>query len=236
LIVFNHPVIAIKKIFKKNLDFSRIDMRKIEKNVGNIGVIIEAGAADGVETGMFLDIFPTCEIFALEPVKQQFNFLTSKFSSQPRVKLFNKAFSSENGSAYLNVGISDGMLGGMGSSSLLKPKLHERYFPEIRFYDDKSRVETITFSKFLAEIGNPVVDLLWLDIQGKELEVLENSSETICKYVKSIHLEISRFELYEGAPSPKQIMKFLKKIGFRKKIDRVGVIAGNALYINSKYL
>jgi hypothetical protein len=78
-----------------------------------------------------------------------------------------------------------------------------------------------------------IVDLLWLDIQGMELEVIQSSELTIRRKVKLIHLEISRIKFYDATPSEKNIRLFLKNIGFRCVIDKVGAISGNALYLNT---
>ena len=74
--------------------------------------------------------------------------------------------------------------------------------------------------------------MLWLDIQGMELDVMKASQDTMQKSVKFLHLEISRVKFYEEMPSERDIRNFLLAIGFKCVIDRVGAISGNALYAN----
>ena len=110
--------------------------------------------------------------------------------------------------------------------------IHQQYFPEIDFQYTE-RVNTQTLESLLLKYE--FVDLLWLDIQGKELAVLRKSVDAFTQKVKLIHLEISRVELYKGMPSEEEIVSFLKNAGFICVIDRVGAIAGNALYLNTKF-
>jgi hypothetical protein len=65
-----------------------------------------------------------------------------------------------------------------------------------------------------------------------ELEVMKSSIKSMQKQVKFLHLEISRIKFYDGMPSEKVLRKFLNSIGFKCVIDRVGAVAGNALYVN----
>jgi FkbM family methyltransferase len=216
-------------------DYSKIPINEMTKIIGLPSVIVEAGAADGVDTENFCRLFPKARIFAIEPVPAQFDYLIKKFANCENIELFNLAFSSKSGWSKLIIGKGSGDLGGMGSSSLMKPKHHEKIFPDVTFSQASFDVETIPLQNFIEKIGVPIVDLLWLDIQGKELEVLTSSKGILQQTVKSIHLEVSRLELYEGAPTPREIHTFLKGLGFIRAIDRVGAIAGNAFYYN-KYL
>jgi hypothetical protein len=80
----------------------------------------------------------------------------------------------------------------------------------------------------------PIVDLLWHDVQGKELDILKEAEEQIIEKVKSIHLECSRIDLYENQSQFRHIKKFMDKINFVCRIDRVGAISGNAYYLNAR--
>ena len=80
----------------------------------------------------------------------------------------------------------------------------------------------------------PSVDLFWLDVQGKELDILKEAEEQIIEKVKSIHLECSRINLYENLSKFKHIKKFMDRINFVFRMDRVGAISGNAYYLNAR--
>jgi FkbM family methyltransferase len=194
-------------------------------------VIVEAGASDGVDTLKFARIFPKATIFAVEPVEKQYDFLTNKFKNYTNIHLFQVALSKNIELANIFIGNTNSDLGGMGSSSILRPTLHKKYFPEITF-NNSSLVQTITLEKFFLENQIESVDLLWLDIQGMEFDVIQASQDTMRKCVRFLHLEISRIKFYAGMPSEKDLRKLLKLIGFKCVIDRVGAISGNALYVN----
>lgn len=195
-------------------------------------LILEAGCADGVDTMTFASTFPDTKILGLEPVYEQYLYLREIFVGFKNVEILNLALSDDEGTARMFLGSSQGHLGGLGSSSLLRPDKHQDFFPEIQF-KDVQEVRTIRLDSLLT--NHPEVDLLWLDIQGKELEVLSSSQETFSSKVKVLHLEISKVPLYVGMPSEKKIRLFLKNAGFKCVIDRVGAISGNALYVNSKF-
>lgn len=228
-----HPIKVLHHILIGDDNYSRITMLELSRYVIDPTVIIEAGASDGVDTSNFVNNFRNVTIYAVEPVKEQYDFLVTKFKSINNVKLFQLALSNKSETSNIFIGKSDGFLGGMGSSSLLKPSLHLEYFSDISFI--KTQIsKSITLEKFLAENRIKFVDLLWLDIQGMELEVMKSSRVAMQNQIKFLHLEISRLKFYDGMPSDKEIRKFLKSIGFRCVIDKVGAIAGNALYVNQR--
>ncbi len=214
-------------------DYSKIELAEIKSIVGNLDIIIEAGASDGVDTQKFIDLFPTVNIYAFEPVKEQYEYLITKFSGRYDIKIYNAALSDIGGTQKINVGKSSGFLGGMGSSSLLTPNLHNDWFPQVQF-NEIEIVNTVKLSEFILEKNIPIVDLLWLDVQGKELDILKEAEEQIIEKVKSIHLECSRINLYENQSKFKHIKKFMDKINFVCRIDRVGAISGNAYYLNAR--
>ena len=132
------------------------------------------------------------------------------------------------------IGAADGQFGGMGSSSMLEPMKHQIYFPSITF-NRKQHITIKTLETFMVENQIELVDLLWLDIQGKELDVLKASKRALIEKIKLLHIEISRVALYKGMPKESEIRKFLKDIGFVCEVDRVGAISGNALYLNTRF-
>jgi FkbM family methyltransferase len=234
ILVLFHPIRVLKHLFSKQEDYSRIQLSELQKYLVAPKVIIEAGAADGIDTSEFLISFPEAKIFAVEPVNQQFVYLREKFLDQENIELFNIAFSEENGVGELNIGADVGQFGGMGSSSMLEPMKHQMYFPSISF-KRKQLITIKTLETFMIENQIERVDLLWLDIQGKELDVLKASERALVEKIKLLHIEISRVSLYKGMPKEREIRKFLKDLGFICVVDKVGAISGNALYLNNRF-
>ena len=231
--MITNPFNSFKFLVSRGKDYSKIELAEIKSIVGNLDIIIEAGASDGVDTQKFIDLFPTVNIYAFEPVKEQYEYLITKFSGRCDIKIYNAALSDIGGTQKINVGKSSGFLGGMGSSSLLTPNLHNDWFPQVQF-NEVEIVNTVKLSEFILEKNIPIVDLLWLDVQGKELDILKEAVEQIIEKVKSIHLECSRINLYENQSKFKHIKKFMDKINFVYRIDRVSAISRNAYYLNAR--
>jgi FkbM family methyltransferase len=229
-----HPIKSLQYLYSNKKDYSRISINEILEFMGEPKNIIEAGAADGVDTAIFAETFRNANIYAVEPVKEQFNYLEKKFLETKNVLLSNLAFSDINGVGDIFLGESGGGISGMGSSSLLNPTTHKMYFPEIEF-SKKQEVKLVKLDSFIIANQIDLVDLLWLDLQGKEVDVLAGSASALREQVRFLHLEISRVQFYDLMPTVGTVRKFLKANGFRCLIDRVGAISGNALYCNRKF-
>lgn len=230
----NNPKLVIRKLRYGSKYLTQIFPEEIEKYMMGYGAIVEAGASDGEDTFRLSRRFPKHEYYAVEPVDEQFAFLRRKFSQNPEINLRKFAFGSIDGEGVIFIGQSPGdELDGMGSSSLLEPSLHREIFPEIEFSrSEKTQVFSLeTFREFE---GITLIDLLWLDLQGLEYEVLRAASKTLSEFVNCIHLELSNIELYRGAKNRRDIHRLLKQLGFKLRINRVGAISGNALYVRVK--
>jgi len=142
------PFNSLKFLVSRGKDYSKIELAEIKSIVGNLDVIIEAGASDGVDTQKFIELFPAVSIYAFEPVKAQYEYLTSKFSGRSDIKIYNAALPDIGGTQKIYVGKSSGFLGGMGSSSLLTPNLHNDWFPQIHF-NEVEIVNTVKLSEFI---------------------------------------------------------------------------------------
>ena len=232
LFILRNPIKVFKKIIKPNLNISYIDKTSFSKYQIKIETIVEAGAADGVDTMEFTSIFPNATIFAIEPVSAQYIYLKDKFKENKNVNVHNLALDSKSGIAEIYIGSNTGFLQGNGSSSLMRPTKHKDIFPEIEFKLTE-KVQTLTLSEFCLINNINYIDLLWLDLQGKEFEVILASKNFIKTRVKLIHTELSRIQLYEGMKTERQIHRLMKTLGFLTATDAVGAVSGNRLYVNN---
>jgi FkbM family methyltransferase len=232
IFLFAHPIRSLTKILKPSLNLSNIDKLIFTKYLDKVQIIIEAGAADGVDTMEFTSIFPNATIFAIEPVSGQFNHLKEKFKSIEHVKLHKLALDSVSGETEIYIGSNNGYLQGHGSSSLMMPTKHKELFPEIKFNHSET-VQTQALYEFCFFNKISFVDILWLDLQGKEFDVISGSEEFIKSKVKLIHIELTRIQLYENMKTEKVVHKYMKSIGFLTAVDAVGAVSGNRLYRNS---
>jgi FkbM family methyltransferase len=155
-----------------------------------------------------------------------FNQLKERTRRLANVRCYNMALAGNSGPMMLNVsgGESD------GSSSLLQPKHHLVFHPQVTF-DSKTAVTAITLDDWAIanNIGN--VDFLWLDLQGSEFDVLEGSPKCL-NHVQAIYTEVSLLPMYEGAPLYQDYRKWLEAKGFRVAMeDLPWQDMGNVLFV-----
>ncbi len=97
------------------------------------------------------------------------------------------------------------------SSSILELGEHSSLFPDVVYTGAEER-QTKTISSILAEVYNPKIDFLNLDIQGAELLALKGFKELAS--VQFIYTEINSREVYKGCALVEQIDEYLAQFGF----------------------
>jgi len=200
--IFNEPNAydIIQKFVELNLD--KI-LNKQNFDIKNICVV---GAYHGYEIERLLFYYPNSFIYAFEGVKEHFLILEKKYSKNKRVKLFNKVVSDYVGEIkFYELGN-----GGEGSGSLLKFQGDKYGHP----FNIKQELilPCTTLSKELSDIK---IDLLWVDVQGAELQVLKGTNLCNCE---SLFLEIHTHdyvqmwdkEPYEGQCYKEDLEEYLK--------------------------
>ena len=116
-----------------------------------------------------------------------------------------------------------------GSSSILPPSEHLDREPSVHF-SRKVLVDGLTGDDWLSRVLLDRIDLLWLDLQGAELEVL-TASRKMLEVTQVCHVEVSTRRLYEGAALFDEIYDFMISEGFQLKLKRILGITGNAVFI-----
>jgi len=173
-------------------------------------VIIEAGACDGSDTLIMSNMFPNGKIYSFEPVPALFERTKERLKNKNNVKIYNMALSDKTGEQPMHVAFEFDK--NCGSSSLLNPKLHLEYYKRITF-EEKINVKTIRLDEFLKNENIKKVNFMWLDMQGYEPFVLQNSPEAL-KITDFIHTETQNTECYEGGMLTPKYIEFLQKSGF----------------------
>ena len=199
---------------------------KLEKLIAKYGMkitgVIQAGANIGNEIGLFLSngihyghLFEPCEAF--KELKKE--------TSLTAFIAYESGLSDFNGRIGINITKSNNGQ----SNSLLKPKLHKEYYPDIVF----DRFECIIVNK-LDSYKIDDCNFLVMDVQGYELSVLKGATETL-KHIDYIYTEVNREELYENCAMVQDLDSYLTD--FRRvetKWKRKGF--GDALYIRKGLL
>ena len=194
-------------------------------------VIIEAGMSFGNDTKILCDTFPSGKIYGFEPVPYLFEHAKGMVEGFDNIELFEMALSDKTGKAQINISNENGYIS--ESSSLLAPKDHLLYHPQIKF-QEQVEVDTINLDQFVEERGIERIDLLWFDLKGYEPLVLQSSLKAL-KMTKYLYTEINIMEVYENVVKWPEFYSFLVENGFKKVYDDIFFLrdSGNALLVNT---
>lgn len=93
-------------------------------------------------------------------------------------------------------------------------------------------VQTTTFDRWASAEGIERVDMLWLDMQGYELDALKASPRLLAT-VRVIHTEVCTKELYRGVALYPALRGWIESQGFRLVVEAIppGWDAGNVLFV-----
>jgi FkbM family methyltransferase len=196
-------------------------------------IIVEAGAFTGQETEKMALRWPHATIHAFEPVPDIFAQLIERTKNLPNVHCYNLALSTTTGTAtfYIsekpkNPGIAS------QAGALQKPKERLKHSP--MHFPYTIQVQTITLDAWAQQYNINHVDLLWLDMQGHELAVMQ-SAPKILKTVSIIHTEVGFIEAYENQPLYEEVKTWLESQGFtmigKDFTDQKKWFFGNGLFI-----
>ena len=211
----------------KSRDIYSIPKFKIKKLLPRNPVIIDCGSHIGVDSIHFAKLIPSSKIHSFEAAPSIFDKLKNNVKKFKNINCYPLALSNENGKAsfFISSGDSD------GSSSLLEPSAHLQSHPSV-FFSNKIMVDTITLDDWAFKNNIASVDLLWLDMQGFEMQMLQASSK-ILKTVKVIHAEVSLIETYKGVAPYLKFKTWLESVGFQmiEEALPIGTDMGNVLFL-----
>lgn len=193
-------------------------------------VIVEAGAFNGADTVIFANNWKSGFVYAFEPMPALYQQVLNRTHSYPNVKVFDKALVGDSRN-FVELHTFQEESDQHGSSSILEPSLHVKVSPTVKFGKSVS-VPCTTLDKWAEENKIDRIDLLWLDLQGAELEALSEGLKVI-RMTQVCHIEVSRKALYSGAAVFKDVHRFMTLNGFKLVLKRIPVISGNALYVKN---
>lgn len=187
--------------------------------------IIQVGASTGQEVEEYERLGIT-NLILIEPCTNAFTELYNKYGS--KYILFNLALADYDGEAEMFVS----EINGGQSNSLLKPALHEKYYPEIVF--DQREFVSVRKLDSIYYIEDRY-NMLVMDCQGAELKILQGAKKSLAHF-DAIYTELNFQELYEGCGLASEIDEYLKEFGFTR-VETGKVIKNSwsdGLYIKSK--
>jgi FkbM family methyltransferase len=178
-------------------------------------VVFELGARDASETLGFNELLENPEIYSFECNPATIPLCREKIQPYKNIHLIEKAVSEVNGKIKFyqidqEKTVTTWKDGNPGASSLFPSS---GKYPIEKYVQNEIQVEVISLKNFIESYKINHIDLLWMDIQGAELNALKGLGEYIEK-VKIIHLELEFFEIYKNQPLFWEVKSFLNKNGF----------------------
>ena len=212
-----------------------IDAQTLLETVGHYlssnPIIIEAGAYNGHDTVQLAGLLPNGTVYAFEPVPELYRELCNSISGYNNIKPINKALSDKSGTALMHISHDPSKPESPSqSSSLLEPKDHLLYAPQVQFCTT-TEVLTTTINDWAAEEGISSVDIFWFDMQGYELNALKESLNLL-PTVKVIVTEVEFVEAYKGQYLFNDIKLWLEEQGFEMIEIHYQSWFGDAIFIN----
>ncbi len=160
----------LKKIYKKLLErFISFEIKTIENYIinnlveKNYGAIIDVGAHKGDKTSLFLKFFPKNNYYLFEPFDKYYQIIKSKFNNNNNIKIYKKGVSNYEGS---------------GNFYTSNKKIYAESFSLKKhdFLENFEKIEIINLDKIEFK---EKVNLIKLDVEGKEPEIIEGASKLI---------------------------------------------------------
>lgn len=176
--------------------------------------IVQVGASSGQEMQSFLRQGIRRGVF-IEPLPEPYRMLAAACRTIPDFVAVNTLCTATTGQT---VDFFVASNGGQ-SSSTLEPLNHLSQFTYVKFEQKIQLIgnrldDVIAFVKANghARACEPI-DLIYMDTQGSELQVLEGGPRTLAA-ARYVITEVTRNELYKGAPSLAELTAHLETHGY----------------------
>jgi FkbM family methyltransferase len=197
--------------------------------------VLQVGASYGQEMQWFVENGIQAGVF-IEPLPEPFSVLSKTCMTRPNFVAVNALCAEETGQ---KVSFHVASNGGM-SSSMLKPKNHLQEFDFVSFDQTvelvSNRLDHVI--SFLHQHGHGAtcnaLDLLYMDTQGAELKVLRGAGKVL-DGINVVLTEVTRNQMYDGAPALNELMAFLEPHGFTlNNINFDKHHHGDALFVRNR--
>jgi FkbM family methyltransferase len=152
-------------------------------------VIFEIGAHIGTDT-VHLAAILGATVHAFEPDPR------NDLPALPNVVFNRMAVAAHDGEASFVPSSKRGPWDWTCSGSLRQPKVHLTSWPDVTF-GESIRVKTIRLDTYCLEHGIDLIEFIWADVQGAEVDLIEGGREAL-KRTRYLYTEHSNSELYEG--------------------------------------
>lgn len=193
--------------------------------------VLQVGTSIGQELGYFASGGISHGAF-IEPLDGPFSILSQRCAGIPTFLPIQALCGSRDGETVeFHVATNNGE-----SSSIFAPKSHLVHYPHIHFPETIS-LPTFTLDRIFATLAQHrpdvarQIDLLYMDVQGAELDVLKGAELTL-RRIRYIHTEVGLGDGYDGAAPVEEVILMLRDHGFRIHELEIGDSGwGNAMFI-----
>ncbi len=201
----------------------------LENNFPNYypNIIFDIGSRECNESVQFSKKFPNAKIFAFEPNPYQYDECKNNIRNYNNISFFPIALSDFENTAEFHI-----TRGNVGASSLLNPT----YVPFASSQDTETiQVPVTTLDMWTSENHINNIDILWMDVQGNELNVL-NGAKSILHNTSIINTEVGLKAYYEAHTMKSDIFLFLEDMGFQLIHEQAEwECEANVIFINKKH-
>lgn len=221
--------------------FQLIDVISKVFNLNTVKTIFDVGSRDGLQSMEFRVWFPQSRVLAFEPHPTGIEQI-KRNTANWNIELVQVACGDHNGKiSFHAVPPSNNM----GASSILKVNVdHHR---SGTWVGNEIEVDCRRLEDICAEKGIDEIDIMWVDVQGAELMVLDGLGDKL-KKTKVIATEIGVSDLYLGSATLTDLHTYLARQGFlcvaaycHDAIPLIDFIKNGSgemdlVYVNSAYL
>lgn len=202
-------------------------------SAAEVRTIVIVGGHHGREIPALLASYPEAEIHVFEANPQHFRILTSRFGREPRVHCVHAAVSNYEGEATFH----ETTIEGAGSLLPLKAEPDEQtWVPEGCRPGGTFSVRALKLDRH-GPLAGKTVDLLWCDVQGAELKVLEGARDLLAR-CRALFLEVwTTKTLYQGQCRFGDLQAMLRPRAFHLAgigLCHSGNGTGNALWVRAE--
>lgn len=187
-------------------------------------IIFDIGCNNAVELDVFFAVFKNPTIFCFEPDPRAIQRFKEKNKGKREENIFliEKAVGDIDGT--IPFFQSDGTLYNVPnwdqSGSIKQPLENEihKIWPDLEFKQNPTKVQSIRLDTFCQQNNIAEIDLIWMDVQGAELEALSGATN-ILKNTKYIYTECPIVKMYESDSNIENILNMLPN--FSKIFEKI---------------
>lgn len=196
--------------------------------------IFEFGARYCEDTICISENFKQAQIYSFECNPNTIHIAKDNIKGIKNIKLIETAVGNKDGKEYFypinkEKTTTTWVDGNQGASSLFEASGN---YPIEQYVQDKIEVSISKPNTILNKLDIKQVDILWMDIQGAELQALQGFEDKL-QSIKLIHTEVEFFEIYKNQPLFRDLKSYLIKNGFVFYcFTNLGDYSGDAIFLN----